>query len=122
MKNRLRALGKFQILLSGFLVTFMLALAGCGGGGGGGGTVVGGGIGGTGAVGTVSAIGSVTVNGSTYSCFGAVVTSDDGTIDQGPGDNCVEAEKTGQLSVGALVTITGTRDANGNLTATTVSI
>ena len=122
MKNRLRALGKLQLLLSGFLVTFMLALAGCGGGGGGGGTVVGGGIGGTGAVGTVSAIGSVTVNGLTYSCFGAVVTSDDGTIDQGSGDNCVEAERTGQLSVGAVVTITGTRDANGNLTATTVSI
>ena len=122
MKNRLRALGKLQLLLSGFLVTFMLALAGCGGGGGGGGTVVGGGIGGTGAVGTVSAIGSITVNGLTYSCFGAVVTSDDGTIDQGSGDNCVEAERTGQLSVGALVTITGTRDANGNLTATTVSI
>ncbi len=122
MKNRLRALGKLQLLLSGFLITFMLALAGCGGGGGGGGTVVGGGIGGTGAVGTVSAIGSVTVNGLTYSCFGAVVTSDDGTIDQGSGDNCVEAERTGQLSVGAVVTITGTRDANGNLTATTVSI
>ena len=51
-----------------------------------------------------------------------MVTSDDGTIDQGSGDNCVEAERTGQLSVGALVTITGTRDANGNLTATTVSI
>ena len=124
MKNRLRALGKLQLLLSGFLVTFMLALAGCGGGGGGGGggTTVGGGIGGTGAVGIVSAIGSVTVNGLTYSCFGAVVTSDDGTIDQGSGDNCVEAERTGQLSVGAVVTITGTRDANGNLTATTVSI
>ena len=122
MKNRLRALGKLQLLLSGFLVTFMLALAGCGGGGGGGGTVVGGGIGGTGAVGTVSAIGSVTVNGLTYSCFGAVVTSDDGTTTQGSGDNCVEAERTGQLSVGAVVTITGTRDANGNLTATTVSI
>ena len=122
MKNRLRALGKLQLVLSGFLVTFMLALAGCGGGGGGGGTVVGGGIGGTGAVGTVSAIGSVTVNGLTYSCFGAVVTSDDGTTTQGSGDNCVEAERTGQLSVGALVTITGTRDANGTLTAMTVSI
>ncbi len=122
MKNKLRALGKLQFLLSGFLVSFMLLLAGCGGGGGGGGTTVGGGIGGTGAVGTVSAIGSVTVNGLTYSCFGAVVTSDDGTIDQGLGDNCVEAEFTGQLSVGAVVTITGTRDANGNLTATTVSI
>ena len=122
MKNRLRALGKLQLLLSGFLVTFMLTLAGCGGGGGGGGTTVGGGIGGTGAVGTVSAIGSVTVNGLTFSCFGAVVTSDDGTTDQGTGDNCVEAQATGQLSVGAVVTITGTRDANGNLAATTVSI
>lgn len=50
------------------------------------------------------------------------MTSDDGTTDQGTGDNCVEAQATGQLSVGAVVTITGTRDANGNLAATTVSI
>ena len=120
MKNKLHALGKFQIFLSGFLVAFTLILAGCGGGGGGGG-VVGGGIGGTGAVGTVSAIGSVTVNGVTYSCVGATVTNDDGTVDQGPGDNCIAAEQAGRLSVGSVVVVTGSKDASGNFTATTVS-
>ena len=122
MKNKLRALGKLQIFLSGFLVAFTLILAGCGGGGGGGGGgIVGGGIGGTGAVGTVSAIGSVTVNGVTYSCVGATVTNDDGTVDQGPGDNCIAARDAGRLSVGSIVVVTGSKDANGNFTATTVS-
>ena len=99
-------------------------LAGCGGGGsggGGGGGIVGGGIGGTGAVGTVSAIGSVTVNGVTYSCVGATVTNDDGTVDQGPGDNCIAAEKAGRLSVGSVVVVRGSKDSSGNFTATTVS-
>ncbi len=106
-----------------FLFTLALLLAACGGGGGGGGTTVGGGgIGGTGAVGTVSAIGSVTVNGVTYSCEGATITSDDGTIDQGSGDNCVDARDAGQLSVGSVVVVTGTKDASGNFTATKVDI
>ena len=121
MKNKLRALGKLQIFLSGFLVAFTLILAGCGGGGGGGGGVVGGGIGGTGAVGTVSAIGSVTVNGVTYSCVGATVTNDDGTVDQGPGDSCIAAEQAGRLSVGSVVVVTGSKDSSGNFTATTVN-
>ena len=100
-----------------------MLLAACGGGGGGGGTTVGGGgIGGTGAVGTVSAIGSVTVNGVTYSCVGATVTNDDGTVDQGPGDNCIAARDAGRLSVGSVVVVAGSKDASGNFTATTVNI
>jgi hypothetical protein len=106
-----------------FLFTLSLLLAACGGGGGGGGTTVGGGgIGGTGAVGTVSAIGSVTVNGVTYSCLGAVVTNDDGTVDQGPGDNCIAARDAGRLSVGSVVVVAGNKDASGNFTASTVNI
>jgi Domain of unknown function (DUF5666) len=119
-----RSIGKlFRSTLNGLLVFILsLTLAACGGGGGGG-SVIGGGIGGTGgAVGSVSAIGSVTVNGVTYSCIGAVVTNDDGTIDQGPGDNCIAAESAGRLSVGSVVTVKGTEDSGGNFTASTVNI
>ncbi len=82
-------------------------VAACGGGGGGG--AVAGGTGGTGiSSGEVTAIGSVTVNGVTYSCDGAVIRDDDGTVDQGSGDTCVSANASGGLEPGMVVTIDGT--------------
>ena len=103
-------------------ILFSLALSACGGGGGGGGggTVVGGG--GIGGTGSVAAIASITVNGVTYSCVGTTLTDDDGTFDQGSGDRCVAARDAGRLSVGSIVTVTGTTDGAGNATATTVNI
>ena len=107
-----------------FLFMLSLILAACGGGGGGGGTVIGGGgIGGTGsvaAVGTVSAIGSVVVNGVTFNCTGAAVTTDDGTVDQGPGDRCVTANQAGILDPGMVVVVTGT-SSGSVFTAQTVT-
>ena len=110
-----------------FLFTLSFILAACGGGGGGGGIGGGGGgsiAGGIGGTGSVAAIASVTLNGVKFSCVGAVVSDDDGTIDQGTGDQCVEAQRVGRLSVGSVVTVkgTGAKDANGNPIASTVNI
>ncbi len=110
-----------------FIFLISLFLSACGGGGGGGGGIGGGGggsiAGGIGGTGSVAAIASVTVNGVKFSCVGATVTNDDGTIDQGPGDNCVAAQTAGRLAVGSVVTVTGTTDASGNNpTATTVDV
>ena len=130
MLTLIRTLGQFfrpdpRIIFS---ITFSLILAACGGGGGGvaggiggSGGPVAGGIGGTG---SVAAIASVTVNGVKFSCVGAVVTDDDGTLPQpAPGkDPCLDAEDLGRLSVGSIVTVTGTKDSNGNPIATTVDI
>jgi hypothetical protein len=105
-------------------ISSALIVAACGGGGGGGGSA-GNGVGGTGAVasGTVSAIGSVLVNGVKFSCVGANVANDDGTIDQGAGDNCVAANGRGLLQRGMQVTVTGSIDDNGTSgTATSVAI
>ena len=107
------------------LLASTLLVASCGGGGGGGGTTVGGGgIGGTGSVasvGVVSAVASVTVNGVTYSCKGATVTVDDNiTAPSGSDDSCVTSQNNGQLRPGMVVVVTGSKDANGVLTASTV--
>ena len=111
-----------SILMNGLIIfltgLFLSACGGGGGGGGGGGSVAGGGIGGTG---SVAAIASVTVNGVTYSCVGATITDDDGTLDQGTGDPCQDAEDAGRLTVGSIVTVTGTTNA-GNATATTINV
>jgi hypothetical protein len=104
-------------------ISAALIVAACGGGGGG--STTGSGVGGTGAVasGTVSAIGSVLVNGVKFSCVGANVANDDGTIDQGAGDNCVAANGRGLLQRGMQVTVTGSIDDNNTTgTATSVAI
>lgn len=124
MLTQTRSLGQFfRLDLTGlFILSLSLLLSACGGGGGGG-TVAGGGIGGTGsvaAVGTVSAIGSVVVNGVRFDCTGATVTTDDGTVDQGPGDRCVTSNANGQLEPGMVVVVNGT-SAGGVFTAQTVS-
>ena len=107
------------------LLTSTLLITSCGGGGGGGTTVGGGGIGGTGSVasvGVVSAVASVTVNGVTYSCIGATVTTDDGsTAPSGSDDSCVTSQSNGQLRPGLVVVVKGSKDSAGNLTATTVT-
>ncbi len=101
-----------------------LAVAACGGGGGGGGGIVAGGTGGTGiASGIVTGISSVIVNGVTFSCTGATVANDDGTIDQGSGDRCVDANNQGLLQPGMVVTVQGSINANGTTgSATRVTV
>jgi Domain of unknown function (DUF5666) len=60
------------------------------------------------------------VNGVTFDCTGATVTTDDGTVDQGPGDRCVTANQNGFLDPGMVVVVTGTSN-NGAFTAQTVT-
>jgi hypothetical protein len=107
-------------------VLLAMLAAGCGGGGGGSAGVgaIAGGTGGTGiASGTVEAIGSVTVNGVTFSCDGAIIQDDDGTLDQGPGDSCVRANASGGLELGMIVAVDGSINANGTTgTATNVRV
>ena len=106
------------------LLTSTLLITSCGGGGGGGTTVGGGGIGGTGSVasvGVATAVASVTVNGVTFSCKGATVIVDDNTTaPSGSVDSCATSQNNGQLRPGMVVVVTGSKDANGVLTATTV--
>ena len=102
----------------------LLVAAGCGGGGsgdpGGGNPPPGGGIVRTGfAIGPIANFGSVIVNGVTFSCTGATVANDDGTIDQGSGDRCVDANNQGLLQPGMVVTVQGSINANGTTGAAT---
>jgi len=93
------------------LISFSLLLAACGGGGGGGGGTTS--TGGTAAaVGTVQAIGSVKVNGVTFDCRNAVVTSDDGVTDTGD-DRCITARDDGELDENMHVVVRGRINDDG---------
>ena len=94
------------------LFTLSLLLAACGGGGGGS-TNGASGTGGTGAaVGTVQKIGSVKVNGVTFDCKNATVTSDDGVTDAGD-DRCVAANAKGELEGHMQVVVMGRINDDG---------
>ena len=94
------------------LFTLSVLLAACGGGGGGGG----GGTPATGAtaaaVGTVQKIGSVKVNGVTFDCKNATVTSDDDITNTGD-DRCVVANGKGELEENMRVVVTGKINDDG---------
>ena len=77
----------FVTVLCLFSLGLLLAACGGGGGGGGGGTTTGATAA---AVGTVQKIGSVKVNGITFDCINATVTTDDGIVNTGE-DRCVAA-------------------------------
>ena len=93
------------------LFTLSVLLAACGGGGGGGG-----GTPATGAtaaaVGTVQKIGSVKVNGVTFDCKNATVTSDDDITNTGD-DRCVVANGKGELEENMRVVVTGKINDDG---------
>ena len=93
------------------LFTLSVLLAACGGGGGGGTPATGATAA---AVGTVQKIGSVKVNGVTFDCKNAVVTSDDGdTITNTGDDRCVAANIKGDLDEHMRVVVQGKINDDG---------
>ena len=91
------------------LFSLGLLLAACGGGGGGSGTPATGAT--AAAVGTVQKIGSVKVNGITFDCINATVTTDDGIVDTGE-DRCVAAGRN-ELDDNMHVVVTGKINDDG---------
>ena len=91
------------------LFTLGVLLAACGGGGGGGGGTTTGTT--AAAIGTVEKIGSVKVNGITFDCINATVTTDDGIVDSGE-DRCIAAGRN-ELDDNMHVVVTGKINDDG---------
>jgi hypothetical protein len=100
-------------LLTLAIIVASAVVAGCGGGGGGGGVIAGGGIGGTGisASGAISGFGSIFVTENEFEIVPGTTTVS--------GDDNPNASQD-DLSLGMVVTVRGTIDANGTITATSV--